>query len=106
MKKVMNSVNVLFEEENHNYMTSVSPYSTKESATKYFVGSWFNTEPFPSEVMRQCIGIEFTDNNKICCYNCQKGNKNKKENENACPISVALAGVPMNYDCFILSIKN
>ena len=59
----LNSVKVLFEDSTFNYTTSVSAESTEKSAASYFVGKSFNMGSYPAELFKECIGIEFTDNN-------------------------------------------
>jgi hypothetical protein len=64
MKKLkLNSVNVKFEDSTFNYGTDVSCHTTEQSAKDYFVGQLFNVGAYPSEIMRKCVAIEFTDNN-------------------------------------------
>ena len=55
----MNSVTVKFKNPEYNYSTSVSDITTEQTATNYFVGSFFNVAAFPDETMKQCISIEF-----------------------------------------------
>lgn len=61
--KVLNTVNVIFEDEQYNYSTSVSYVTTEESCKNYFVNKHFNVGNYPSEILRKCIAIEFTNNN-------------------------------------------
>lgn len=61
--KKLNSVKVLFADSSYNYETNVSVNTTKESASKYFIGQDFDLGIYPAENMQTCIGIEFTDNN-------------------------------------------
>lgn len=58
----MHSVKVMFADEKYNYVTSISPQSTEESAKKYFVGKFFDMGCFPVEDLQKCTGIEFSFN--------------------------------------------
>lgn len=60
----LNTVHVKFENPAYNYSTDVSCNTTESSAKEYFVGRWFNIEPFPSEKTAKVKSIEFVDNNK------------------------------------------
>jgi len=59
----MNTVQVHFEDSQYDYVTDVSANTTEETANKYFTGSLFNVGIYPAEIMRQCTGITFVDNN-------------------------------------------
>ena len=59
----LNSVKVLFADEQYNYETNVSAQTTEQTASRYFVGQVFNIGCYPCEDIQTCIGIEFTDNN-------------------------------------------
>jgi hypothetical protein len=63
-KTNLNSVKVIFSNDQYNYTTDISANSTKEDAEKYFIGKFFDVGIYPKEDMQKCIGIEFTDNNK------------------------------------------
>jgi hypothetical protein len=55
----MNSVIVKFDNSKYNYQTNVSNNTTLESATKYFVNTWFNLGIYPREEMKKCTSIKF-----------------------------------------------
>jgi hypothetical protein len=55
----LNSVDVLFENPEYNYTTSVSQFITEEEARKYFVGTTFDVGSFPEENPQVCIDIRF-----------------------------------------------
>lgn len=62
---MLNTVKVLFENHDYNYSTSVSHNITEEGCKGYFVGKSFDMGAYPLENMQKCIGIEFTDINKL-----------------------------------------
>jgi len=55
----LNSVDVIFENSEYNYTTSVSAKSTEESIRKYFVGSKLDVGVYPKEQMEEVIDIKF-----------------------------------------------
>jgi hypothetical protein len=65
IEKKLNSVKVIFADEKYNYETSMSANSTEQTVKKYFVGKRFNVEAYPKQDLKECINIEFTDNNII-----------------------------------------
>jgi len=42
-------------ENGYQWTTSIN--GTNESISKYFLGAYFHTEPFPSEVMSQAVKV-------------------------------------------------
>jgi hypothetical protein len=60
----LNAVEVIFENPEYNYTTSVSSNATEESSRKYFVGKFFDVAPYPQEQFEQVVDINFIDNNK------------------------------------------
>ena len=58
----MKTIQVKFENSQYNYLTDVSDNATKESIENYFIGTFFNVAPYPTENMQKCIGaglVEF-----------------------------------------------
>ncbi len=62
--KKLNSVQVLFEDKKHNYWTSVSAETTKETATDYFKDQVFNLGQLEDN-LQKCVGVKFIDKNPI-----------------------------------------
>lgn len=48
-------------ESGYSWTTDVSDHSTKESATKYFVGNKFDVAAYPNEKLEKVVKIEFLD---------------------------------------------
>ena len=46
-------------ENGYQWITNINPDCSEESTRRYFLGKWFNSAPFPLEVMSQCISVEF-----------------------------------------------
>lgn len=62
---VKNSVQVMFKNPKHNYITSVSPQSTERSCKDYFVGNLFNMGQYPTNDYQRCVSINFLGNNGV-----------------------------------------
>jgi len=58
-KAKFNRVEVIFENPEYNYSTSVSPQTTEQDAREYFVGQMFNVGVYPTEKMRKVVDIKF-----------------------------------------------
>ncbi|MGO1758516.1 MAG: hypothetical protein ACTHY0_02215 [Mammaliicoccus vitulinus] len=54
------AVEVLFNDAQHNYKTSVNPKSTDQSLKEYFINNYFNVGIFPVENMQKCINIKIS----------------------------------------------
>jgi len=61
--KRLNDVKVIFADQQYNYLTNVSALSTKEDASLYFIGKYFDMGAYPDENLQICTEIEFTDRN-------------------------------------------
>jgi hypothetical protein len=55
----MNTVQVLFENIENNYFTSINPNVTEDEARKYFVGNIFDVGTCLVENLQKCIDIIF-----------------------------------------------
>lgn len=55
---MLNTVHVKFDNEDYNYVTSVSEQTTQEKAFVYFVDKWFNLGHIQDD-MQKCIGIVY-----------------------------------------------
>ncbi len=54
----LKSVKVIFEDQKHNYTTSVNGYCSESTLKDYFIGKMFDVGVFPEGKMRECINIE------------------------------------------------
>jgi DNA repair protein RadC len=57
------SVEVIFENPEYNYSTSVNPNATEQEIRKYFVGNMFDMGVYPSENFQKVIDIKYKPNN-------------------------------------------
>jgi hypothetical protein len=57
---LLNKVEVMFEDPQYNYTTSVASAITEEDARRYFVGKMFDVGSYPNELMKEVIDIRFT----------------------------------------------
>jgi hypothetical protein len=57
------SVEVMFENPEYNYSTSVNPNATEQEIRKYFVGNMFDMGVYPSENFQKVIDIKYNKNN-------------------------------------------
>jgi DNA repair protein RadC len=57
------SVEVMFENPEYNYTTSVNPNATEQEIRKYFVGNMFDMGVYPSENFQKVIDIKYNSNN-------------------------------------------
>lgn len=64
-KEDMNSVKIIFEKSEYNYITSVSEEATKEDCYKYFVYKQFNVGSYPKGNLQTCVAIEFNPESEI-----------------------------------------
>jgi hypothetical protein len=55
----LQSVKVHFEDSKLDYITSLSPAATEQSAKEYFIGKSFDLGRYPKEDFHKCIGITF-----------------------------------------------
>lgn len=55
------SVEVIFENPKHNYVTNMAKNVTREDAMNYFIGKKFNVGVFPNENLQKVIDIEYSD---------------------------------------------
>jgi hypothetical protein len=57
---LLNRVEVMFEDPQYNYTTSVASAITEQDARRYFVGKMFDVGSYPNELMKEVIDIRFT----------------------------------------------
>ena len=55
----LSSVDVIFEDAEHNYRTSMSKKTTEKDAKEYFIGRSFNVGSYPNEIFAKPINIKF-----------------------------------------------
>jgi hypothetical protein len=56
------SVDVIFENPDYNYSTSINPDASEEEIRKYFVGNMFDMGVYPSENFQKVIDIRYNRN--------------------------------------------
>ena len=63
----LNSVKVMFDNPEHNYLTSVSAQACEKSSRSYFVGKWLLTggKKVGDQYYRLCVDIKFINNNEL-----------------------------------------
>lgn len=71
----LNSVDVIFQNPEYNYTTSVASTVTEESAREYFVGKRLNVGTYPEENLQEVIDINFYQGGKDSLL--QKGIENQ-----------------------------
>ncbi|MFV0495690.1 MAG: hypothetical protein ACK5M9_11820 [Mycobacterium sp.] len=54
----LKSVEVIFDDPQYNYTTSVNGAASMKQLRDYFVGTSFNVAPFPGEVFKKCVNIK------------------------------------------------
>jgi hypothetical protein len=57
---LLNKVEVMFEDPQYNYTTSVASAITEQDARRYFVGKMFDVGSYPNELMKEVVDIRFT----------------------------------------------